>query len=184
LGALPQLVLASSQGKQAEKCCVCYDKQGKPGKSLTCDHYVCQDCTKMLRNPTCPICRAELEGGYATPTTILNIMNAESIDATQRIKSDALFADYIQTNPTQETTGRVLVDAFGMFLDKNPQLNDNTARRIFRAFVNFYNEQLIENPGYNPLQAIADFDLIGLQMIIDPVHTPRTIADQIYGLRR
>ena len=144
-----------------------------PSDKLTkCSHAICADCTKELQKAECPICRANLEGGYLTQDNTQAIIkkqeqNTYVLSLIDRARSDysSMYPDRLDMNdPNVEIEGVAFSDAFGKFIENNPQMTIGDVDRIFQAFVEFtYLEQQKEPLTVN--DAINEFQIIGYQML-------------------
>lgn len=155
-----------------EDCCICYEKEiVSPANKLICKHAVCAPCTKQLRKAQCPICRANIEGGYYTEDVAAAINSASIEDANTIELIDLLYADYINQHRDRrdiQSDARSLAEAFGIFISSNPNISSADAIRIFRAFVSFYEKENAIRNNYTPNDAINEFSLIGLTMLDNP----------------
>jgi len=169
-----------------EDCCICMEEEIVPLEKVTqCKHAICSDCTKQLRKAECPICRAGLAGGYLTQDITQAIESRKQEDVRVQELVDYVYASYINSNPEREgqnflNEARSLSEAFGTFISANPNISRNNATRIFRAFVNFNNNERNLIPNYLPSTAINDFSIIGLQMLEHPEQNFNDIYHNFY----
>jgi hypothetical protein len=49
-----------------EDCCICMDSKVKEIDFLECKHAVCRGCVHSLRDPRCPMCRADIKAHFIT----------------------------------------------------------------------------------------------------------------------
>ena len=52
------LLLSLKSMKNGTKCPVCFDKKRCKIGLFECQHKLCSECFKKLKNPVCPTCRA------------------------------------------------------------------------------------------------------------------------------
>jgi hypothetical protein len=153
-----------------EECCVCTDPLVSPGKKTKCGHAICADCTKQLRKAECPVCRGKLEAGYLTQDANQAIEAAGREDARIQELKDVVYADYINMYPNREgvkfeAEARGYSDAFGYFMSNNPKITREEAIRIFRAYIQFMENERMKGNNLTPDAGINEFSVIGIQML-------------------
>jgi hypothetical protein len=111
--------------------------------------------------------------------------------------TDALYTQYVARDARNEPgrkgyqqmqdEARGLADAFSSFIDANPNISYEMALRIFGGFVRFYFDRhppQLDTYGeirFYPFQdAINEFTIIGVQMLVDPTLSYEQIYQMFY----
>ena len=166
------------------ECCLCYEMNVEPGKTPTCGHAICADCTQQLRKAECPTCRRELVGGYLTQDAGQAIQAAAATDArvldlVRRAKGNyvAKFPERVfNRDPNLSPEAEAYGEAFSAFIEANPTITDQQLDRLFDAFIDFVQQEEQQHP-LTLEDAVNEFSIIGLTMLDNP-----TVSfDQIYA---
>jgi hypothetical protein len=143
--------------KEHVDCCICMDI--KVDKTTKCGHSICKDCTQKLPNLACPMCRTTLEGGYIPDAMGSIYLNMERTKRTTELEN-MVYSLSINIG-YRDAQARTLANAFKTFIDMNPDMTERMCRVIFRGFLQFMDQERIEDPEV----AIRQFELIGVAML-------------------
>lgn len=146
-----------------EDCCICLDEKVVPQNKMTkCKHPICGTCTNLIRDTTCHMCRAPLEGGYLTQNTAENIKNRKILDKKTkqlRINAYRYYVDTHKDTPSRERHDNAITlsDAYEIFINQYPDMSDGQSLMYFQLFMEFVGRRQITDPTINPYTLAQEF---------------------------